>query len=143
MAHKIIKNSKIDELKKALAKGKSSLISEYSNGKIKFQDTDFLEHPGIDQSTNIPLIIPDEGNNYDFENAQIIYEKYRDLDRTQATDHRLWAYLSHIEFSEYMNKRFSITKQPTEKRGSIRTHKRTIFNAGLYKNINNWFSRKI
>lgn len=51
----------------------------------------------------IELFLPEgsERTLYDFENAKKIYEAYRSINETQASDPRLWAYLSHITFRKY------------------------------------------
>lgn len=37
----------------------------------------------------------------DLPNAIALHEYYKDIDETQASDPRLWAYLSHVQFREY------------------------------------------
>ncbi len=37
----------------------------------------------------------------DLDNAIALHEYYKNIDETQASDPRLWAYLSHIEFRKY------------------------------------------
>ncbi len=45
----------------------------------------------------------------DFENAIKLHRYYAALDETQASDPRLWAYLSHIEFRKYALARWGLT----------------------------------
>ena len=51
-----------------------------------------------------------------FENSRILYESLRGLDRTMASDQRLWAWLAHVPFMDYMAKRWPVADQPKEKR---------------------------
>ena len=51
-----------------------------------------------------------------FENARVLYEALRGLDRTMASDQRLWAWLAHVPFMDYMAKRWPVTDQAEEKR---------------------------
>ncbi len=62
-------------------------------------------------------------DNGDFENAKMLYEMLRGIDRTIASDQRLWAWLAHVPFMEYMAKRWPVGEQPSEKRaGYIAGH---------------------
>lgn len=87
----------------------------------------------IDENETIPNIsirksppklkIPEKSNNYDFENSKILYEAYKELSPVQATDTRLWVYLAHGPYWEYMQVRRPVEKQPIKKRGDyILTH---------------------
>lgn len=62
------------------------------------------------------LILPKAKYLYDYENSRIIFEAYKGLTPVQATDSRMWAYLSHITYWEYMRARRPIEEQPTNKR---------------------------
>ena len=44
----------------------------------------------------------------DLDNAKLLHEYYRSLDETQASDPRLWAYLSHVEFRKYTMERWGL-----------------------------------
>lgn len=60
------------------------------------------------------IIVPDVdllegGSDKDSENAKRIFEAFRGhLNRTQATDRRMWAYMTHDTFWGYMTKRWPI-----------------------------------
>lgn len=61
----------------------------------------------------------------DLENAITLHGYYGDLDETQASDSRLWVYLSHVEFRKYTLARwglegfFSSLKDDTAKKRAI------------------------
>lgn len=62
---------------------------------------------------NLPddlLILPDEHNDYDLENSRRLYEALHGLSLTQATDPRLWTYLTHVKYWQYMRKRWPVEK---------------------------------
>lgn len=44
----------------------------------------------------------------DLENAIALHSYYSNLDETQASDPRLWAYLSHVEFRKYTLRRWGL-----------------------------------
>ncbi len=62
----------------------------------------------------IKLEIPEGKDIKDLENTKIIFEAYRKLSPTQASDTRLWTYLTHVEYWDYMRARWpiSMAKQP-------------------------------
>lgn len=62
------------------------------------------------------LLIPKDGNMYDLENAKIIFDAYRDMNPMDATDVRMWTYLSHVTYWDYMRVRRPIEKQPDNKK---------------------------
>jgi hypothetical protein len=55
---------------------------------------------------NVELIIPEGRDLKDFENTKIIFETYRYLTPTQASDARLWTFLTHVTYWDYMKKRW-------------------------------------
>jgi hypothetical protein len=52
----------------------------------------------------------------EIENTKIIYEAFRALTPTQASDPRLWTYLTHVTFWEYMQKRWPVLEQSQAKK---------------------------
>lgn len=115
MSQKIFSNIFIDELRRGLKGNKN--ISLYEKRNFVFSDENVLVNPKVN-TVEVKFLSPDKKGNHDFENAKIIHEAYKTLTPTQATDVRLWAYLAHIPFWDYMKKRFPIEKQPNRKKGS-------------------------
>src|SRR3989338_10959510 len=115
MEQKIFKYSFIDELRKELANNHET--EKYFQKKFKFSGDDTLVNREVSQPADPKLKLPRGSENYDFENAVIIYEMYKNLDRIQASDIRFWTYLSHVTFWEYMKKRNPIESMPQDKRG--------------------------
>jgi hypothetical protein len=44
----------------------------------------------------------------EFENCKILYEGLKSLNATQASDERLWTYLTHVTFWDYMKERWPV-----------------------------------
>lgn len=57
---------------------------------------------------SVELIIPEGRDLKDLVNTKIIFEAYRSLIPTQASDPRLWTYLTHVTYWEYMKARWPL-----------------------------------
>lgn len=71
-------------------------------------DTDnwFLESRISYQKANLILPNPGEGSKTDAENAKRIHHSLKNLTPSQATDQRIWTYLTHNVYQEYMAARW-------------------------------------
>lgn len=59
----------------------------------------------------------------DFENTRIIYEAFKHLTPLQASDARLWTYLTHVTFWEHMRRRWPVEeKKPEEQINYVKAH---------------------
>lgn len=105
---KIFKSDYVGQLREELKSGltlKNYFLEEFSPpenmliGTLLKIDSDSLE-------LTVPLI----GNpaDADFKNSIKIYESYRSLNETQASDSRLWTYLTHCTFRKYVMQRWKI-----------------------------------
>lgn len=85
-----------EELRENVENG-SSIIS-YLNEEFKPSTTGILE-----STVELPDEAPSLGSNDsdDVDNAIKLYEYLENIDMTQASDKRLWTYLSHITFRNY------------------------------------------
>jgi hypothetical protein len=65
----------------------------------------------LDSGINIefPELINDQ--KADAENAKKIYEAFKNLSIINATDRRLWAYLTHLKYYDYVKKRWKINEK--------------------------------
>ncbi|MBE7476011.1 MAG: hypothetical protein B6D44_00325 [Ignavibacteriales bacterium UTCHB2] len=98
------------------------LISKIENGNFSeyLSDSPFPYEnkmpPGestIEVNENFSLKLPlSSAELYDMENSISLYSEFKSITETQASDNRLWTYLSHINLWEYMRKRW-----PAEKLG--------------------------
>ena len=55
-----------------------------------------------------------ESASNDFENAIAVYEAFPDLTEAQASDQRLWAYLSHVTLRDYVQARWPLAGSPEQ-----------------------------
>lgn len=108
-------NGSIDKLRKRLKEKKD--VDLYLGDRFIFENESIVSNPRIKAPDKINFLLPRNGENYDFENAKIIFEDYKELSFTHATDVRLWAYLAHVPLWKYMKRRYPIEKQPRPKRG--------------------------
>lgn len=107
---KIIKLNVLEEARKKLFES-SSFASRYEKSEEIFTEEDCFEHPDIKVEGKLILHLPDEHDHYDAENAKLIFERYKSLTPVQASDARLWTYLAHFDFSEYMKLRFPLSEK--------------------------------
>jgi hypothetical protein len=56
---------------------------------------------------NLVVESADRGKN-DAENAKRIYSALKDITLTQASDERLWTYLTHVKYWDYMKSRWNV-----------------------------------
>ncbi|MDC7993538.1 DUF6339 family protein [Altibacter sp. HG106] len=93
---------------------------------------------------NITLAIP-EGNKgadlKEIENTKIIYEAFRTLTPTQASDPRLWTYLTHVTFWEYMRKRWPVAELQKDKKKNYIKERYLLTTTNLRTLTHNGISR--
>lgn len=111
----IFRSTYIERLKRELKT--QNRYEPYLAEKYDFDSSEVIDKTTV--KTDYPeLIMPVEGNNYDLENAKIIFEAYKSMRPVDATDIRIWTYLSHVTYWKYMRIRRSVEKQAAEKRAS-------------------------
>jgi hypothetical protein len=88
------------------------VIRMYVEGKSpNYTDSDFKDT--IFEVDGLPKI---NIENSDLENARILYESLRGINRTLASDPRLWTWLAHVPFMQYMSKRWPVPIEKTEEK---------------------------
>ncbi len=102
----IFRYSYLEEIKRDVIR--HNKVDPYLGSKFNHESDNVIQNKNIKIPDKINLKMPKGGEKYDFENARIIYDAYKDLDRTQASDARMWTYLTHVTFWSYMQKRTSI-----------------------------------
>ena len=83
----------------------NSWVESFAGGSL------FSRETGVQVSALRPLLIPQGEVLNDIENAQIVYSDLRRLTPIQAADERLWSYLSHVTYWQYMVARWGTTTQ--------------------------------
>jgi hypothetical protein len=71
------------------------------------------------------LALPEKDDLKDFENTQKLYEALKSLTPVQATDPRLWTYMTHLTFWTYMRRRWQLeesTTKPENRRDYVLSH---------------------
>lgn len=91
----------------------------YLKNRFEHDPNEILSSKTILISQKPELISPKKGKNFQFENSKIIFECYKKLTLVQASDVRLWTYLSHVDFWDYMMLRSSVSKITKPKRGEF------------------------
>jgi len=120
-SQKLFRSGTIEELKRKVHTGE--IVQMYLKEESPFIEIDTLVNPDIQVPDNIELIVPDDQGLHDFDNAQILYEAYKQMNSVQATDIRIWTYLSHVTFWKYMKKRRPIDSDfETDKSSYILNH---------------------
>jgi hypothetical protein len=61
-----------------------------------------LENPNVKIPEKIEFINPNDDKDANFRNSKKLYEALSGVTPSQAADERLWAYMTHVEFWDYM-----------------------------------------
>lgn len=113
---KLLKNNCILRLKGKLSTEDG--IEAYLNNELSITDEDLLLNTDILCPENLKLLDPGSESDFEFQNSKNIYEAYKQMTPVQATDIRIWTYLTHVIFWDYMKLRRPIEEQPQNKRAS-------------------------
>lgn len=107
LAQKIFKRDIVDRMRNDLRSGSS--LEDYFKESVPVKETDLLSSTIAVEGKVPALKIPaSDLVSADIDNAITLYEYYRNLDETQASDPRLWVYLSHVEFRKYALARWGL-----------------------------------
>ena len=105
---KIFRQNVVEQMRADLRSGKS--LKTYFEDKFPIADKDTLLSTISVQGRPPVLKIPKKDIvSADLDNSIILHEFYKGIDETQASDPRLWAYLSHREFRKYSLARWGIS----------------------------------
>jgi len=93
-------------------------VKKYLNEKFAVPPGDTVESSSKVPTEKVFLSDPPGGGKRDSaENAIKLFEAYGSLTPEDASDERFWAYLTHVDFFDYMRKRTDVEAQSEEKRG--------------------------
>lgn len=87
----------------------SESIKKYSGGSFEINSDNLI--PSTIQTGDTPVLGSAPGD--DAKSAAAIYEYLGDLNRTSATDARLWTYLTHFTFKDYTQTRWHLKVSQT------------------------------
>lgn len=103
---KIFKRAAVEKIRNDLRTGAS--LKTYFEDKFSFDPSDTIDS-NIETTGKLTLKVPKKDLvGADLENIISLYEHYKLLDETQASDPRLWVYLSHVEFRKYTLARWGL-----------------------------------
>lgn len=106
-AQKIFKRNAVERMRHELRSGTS--LESYFKESYPVKGDDLLASTIAVEGKAPELKAPqDDPVSADLENAIALHEYYRGLDETQASDPRLWIYLSHVEFRKYAMARWGL-----------------------------------
>ena len=81
----------------------SPWLTAYFSGSAWLQESNLIEAPGF--QLDLPI---SKTELRDLENTRAVYTALRHLTPLQASDVRLWAYMTHVTHWEYMRKRWPV-----------------------------------
>ena len=103
---KLFKTGYIEDLKSALTE--QDVMKTYTADSFNYDSSAILDNPRIKIDEPIRLNLPTDKDHFDFENSKIIFECYKELNPVMATDSRMWTYLAHVDYWEYMRGRWPL-----------------------------------
>jgi len=106
----IFKEKYILQLKADIETGIST--DKYRSNEFIFDKKQTLMMPNIIKTDSLVRKLNPEN---DFETAIKLFEAFRNLEPIQASDERMWTYLSHVDLYSYMIKRWDAVYRGTAK----------------------------
>lgn len=110
----IFRRSAVERLRNDLRSG-NSLQSYMNETKPTISESDLWSSTiSVEGKPPVLLVPAEDPASGDLANAIQLHDYYKNIDETQASDPRLWTYLSHIEFRSYSLKRWGLAKPIAE-----------------------------
>lgn len=103
---KLFKSGFIRQLEKEINNGEA--LGRYCEGDFPYQEDVVLTNPTISVGKEIHLKKPDRNSTFEFENAKSLFSAYKGMTPVQATDARIWTYMTHVTFWDYMQRRWPL-----------------------------------
>jgi hypothetical protein len=102
----IFKNATVERLDDELRSGES--LKRYFTGSFEYDEDECIINSSVKTDDNKPILLTTNPNlsQQDFENAVKLHKYLPGLSRVQASDKRLWTYLTHVEFFNYCSERW-------------------------------------
>jgi hypothetical protein len=109
MSDVVFKQSVVDTLIQSI----ETNISKYTDRSESWVDDHFGDRSlyAVTKLPELPdnlLLLPKDGDDFDLENSQRLYDALSGMTSTQAADPRLWTYLTHVKFWKYMQARWPV-----------------------------------
>jgi hypothetical protein len=104
---KFLKLSSLDRLRANIVPNQKRYLQDASFLNDYFGGTSWYVESNISIPDSIELQIPTSKTELlDLENTRIVYSALKHLTPLQASDHRLWAYFTHVSHWQYMRERW-------------------------------------
>lgn len=131
----IFKEMAVGELRDKLRSGES--ICDYFKNDVEYPLSYFFESPIKVDIENLTLRLKEvsDSSNNDINAAIALYEAFPELSEAQASDPRLWVYLTHVSLREYVLKRWPVNESCEQVIGDS-NKKETVINNIL----SHWFA---
>lgn len=111
---KLFKSDFIDKLITDLRSGKT--VNLYGKPAFEYQEENTLINKRITYNELPELTMPENGKFFEFENAVKLFNCYRSLNRTQATDKRMWTFMAHTQYWQYMLARWPLPESAVKRK---------------------------
>jgi len=109
MSNIVFKQSVVDTLQTSIRANLEKYIgNEESWVDVHFGDRSLYATTKLPELPDDLLLLPDTSEFYDEKNATRLYSALSGMTLTQASDERLWTYLTHVKFWKYMRARWAI-----------------------------------
>lgn len=102
MPQKIFTSGYLSRTSSLIRKNNSKAIASLADTSIKLDPADIISAVEYPDCTSIQLSLKDEGKEFQFKNAVLLYEALP-ITPFLASDPRFWTYLSLITFRDYMS----------------------------------------
>jgi hypothetical protein len=104
----IFKGMYVEELRDNIRSGES--LCDYYKKEVDYTDSESIESSIKVDTESLKLRYKEIGQSAsnDLENAIALYEAFPELSETQASDSRLWTYLTHVSLREYVMTRWPL-----------------------------------
>ncbi|NTW23018.1 hypothetical protein HGA34_05805 [Candidatus Falkowbacteria bacterium] len=107
ITQKIFKSAVVERLRNNLYSGIS--LASYFEEDFSVDESQVLSSTITLEGRKPELKVPEKDPvSADLQNAIALHRYYKDIDETQASDPRLWMYLSHVEFRKYTIARWGL-----------------------------------
>jgi hypothetical protein len=105
---KIFSSLYVDRLYREVIESKN--VSNYKKEIFPYEEIYPKGGTSIHLDQEKSLLVPEGTNTKDIENCKTIYSAFKLLTPTQASDPRLWTYLTHVTYWNYMKSRWPVNK---------------------------------
>lgn len=115
MAQTIVSGDFIANSLRALKSNHGPALDHYLDGQLRPAAKETLRHPEMPSVEGVKFVMPGDAPDFEFRNCVALHEALP-VSPLIATDPRLWTFLAHVTFAEYMRKRRPVERQPAGNR---------------------------